>query len=308
MRRRHVVFAAVGIAILYMATGLAVIQQDEVGVVRRFGRPLEEPWRPGLHVGLPWGLDRLDRLKTEQTRTLTVGSPGTADAPLAGATATGQDDRLTADLNLVEVQAILQYRVTDAVAFRFAARSIDAALTTAVESAITRNLASRGVDDVLTTGRAEIADAMARAIQQQADREGLGISVRAIRLGRMAPPAPVAPAFADAARARSDRRQRVNEAEEYRDRARSDAEGRAHEIADRSAATYDRDVQLARGEAERFTKLLDASRIDTASTRRRLYLDAIADLLPRLGRKVLVAPGQDLDLSLFPDRGQPASP
>ena len=100
---------------------------------------------------------------------------------------------------------------------------------------------------------------------------------------------------------RSDRRQLVTRAEEYRDRARADARGQSREIADRAAATYDRSIQLARGEADRFTKVLVETRKAPDATRERLYLEALAELLPRFGRKVIVPPGEDVDLSLFAD-------
>jgi membrane protease subunit HflK len=302
MRRRLVLAIVLGLFV-YLATGLAMVQQDEVGVVRRCGAVLAEPWPPGLHWGLPWGLDRLDRVKTGQTRTLAVGAPPEQAAPLAVAPDPDADDFLTGDLNLVTAQATLQYRVADPAAYLFAAPSVDAALTLAAESALARALADRGIDDVLTTGRAEVAEAMLRAIQAQADRQGLGVSVRAVRLGRVAPPTPVAPAFADAARARSDRRQLVTAAQEYRDRALADAHGLAQEISDRAAAGHERSIQLARGEADRFTKVLAQARKDPAATRRRLYLETLAELLPRFGRKVVVAPGPGVDLSLFEENG-----
>jgi membrane protease subunit HflK len=124
-----------------------------------------------------------------------------------------------------------------------------------------------------------------------------------VRLGRVAPPVPVAPAFADAARARSDRRQAVTRAEEYRDRAMADARSQAREVADRAAGQFDRVVHGARGDADRFTKVLAESRKDLAATRRRLYLEALAEILPRFTRKVVVAPGHDLDISLFTEGG-----
>lgn len=303
---RQLVLALVLAILAYLSTGLAVVQQDEVGIVRRLGAALPEPWPPGLHWGLPWGLDRIDRVKTGQTRSLTVGAQDLQAAPLARTPDPASDDFLTGDLNLATVQAALQYRVTDPVAYLFAARSVDAALALATESALTRALAERGVDDALTTGRAEIAGRIERAVQAVADREGLGVSVRAVRLGRVAPPVPVAPAFADADRARSDRRQAVTRAEEYRDRARADARGQAQEIADRAAAEHDRAVQVARGEADRFTKVLAEARKDPLATRRRLYLEALAELMPRFRRKVVATSGKDLDLSLFVDEGRPA--
>src|SRR5215207_8208968 len=150
MRRPLGLAIALGL-FAYLATGLAVIQQDEVGVVRRFGAVLAEPWGPGLHWGLPWGLDRVDRLKPGQTRTLTVGARGEQGAPLSQAPDPSSADFLTGDLNLVSARAIVQYRVLEPVRFLFASRSVDAALAAAAESALTRALADRSIDDVLTT-------------------------------------------------------------------------------------------------------------------------------------------------------------
>jgi membrane protease subunit HflK len=284
----------------YFATGFAVVSQDEVGVVRRFGAVQKETWSPGLHWGLPWGLGQVDRVKLGQTRTLTIGARDTTASPLTRAP-DPRDDFLTGDLNLVTVQALIQYRVADPGRFLFTAANLDQALTLAAESALTRALAERGIDDVLTTGRAEVADQLARVIQQQADQNGLGVSIRAVRLGRVAPPVPVAPAFADAARARSDRRQVVTGAEEYRDRVLAEARGQAREITDRAAAEHDRRIQVAQGEADRFARVLAEARKAPDATRRRLYLEAITELLPRFSRKVIVEPGRELDLGLIAD-------
>jgi membrane protease subunit HflK len=306
MRRLIAIGLVLGV-LAYLATGVTVVQQDELAVVRRLGAVLRETWGPGLHWGLPRGFDRVERIKPGQTRTLTVGARDPQAAPLASAPNPETDDFLTGDLNLVTAQAIVQYRVLDPVAFLFAARSVDATLAAVAESALTRALAGRSIDDVLTTGRAEVADGMLRTIQDRADLQGLGVSIRAVRLGRVAPPVPVAPAFADAARARSDRRQAVTRAEEYRDRALADARGQAREIADRAAGRFDRLVQGARGDADRFSKVLAESRKDLSATRRRLYLEALAELLPRFTRKVVVAPGQNLDISLFSDEAPKAA-
>lgn len=297
---------ALGVALAaYLATGIVVVSQDESGVVRRFGAVLAEPWGPGLHWGLPWGMDRVDRIKTGQTRTLAVGARGSQAAPMSRGPDPIGDDFLTGDLNLATVEAIVQYRVADPPRFLFGARSVEASLAAAAESALVRELAGRGIDDVLTSGRAEVADRVGRGLQQTADDLGLGVSIRAVRLGRVAPPDAVAPAFADADRARSDRRRAVVGAEEYRDRARADARGQAIEISDRAAAEVDRRVQAARGEAERFAAVLAQARKAPEATRRRLYLDALAELLPRFVRKVVVEPGQDVDLSLFADEASP---
>jgi membrane protease subunit HflK len=205
----------------YASTGLAVLQPDEVGVVRRLGAVLPEPWEPSLHWGLPWGRDRLDRLKVNQTRTIVVGAAGTRDALLARAPDAASDDLLTGDLNMVTAEALVQYRIRDPILYVFRTVDPESTLRSSSEWALIRALARRGIDELLTTGRAEVAESLRIAIQSLSDQEGLGVFVMAVRLGRVAPPAAVAPTFADADRARSDRRQAITMAEQYRDRSRS---------------------------------------------------------------------------------------
>jgi membrane protease subunit HflK len=289
----------------YLATGVTALQPDEIGIVRRFGAVLPEPWEPGLHWGLPWGIDRVDRLKVNQTRTLTVGASGPTVAPLLRAPDPANDDFLTGDLNLVTAEALVQYRVRDPAAYLFRSKNLQQSLSAISEWALTGALSARGIDPLLTTGRSEVADWLARAIQALADREGLGVSIVAIRLGRVAPPAAVAPAFADADRARSDLRQAVTRAQEYRDRSQSEARGRAREIADAAAGRVDQLVEPARGEAARFTRVLAEARNAPGSFRERLYLEMLAELLPRFRRTIIVPPGENLDVSLFGDQPPP---
>ncbi|MFO0908566.1 MAG: hypothetical protein U0794_09415 [Isosphaeraceae bacterium] len=144
---------------------------------------------------------------------------------------------------------------------------------------------------------------MRGTLQALADRHELGVTIRAVRLGRVVPPAAVAPAFADAARARSDKRQTITRAEEYRDKAEADARGQAREIADRAAGRHETVVQAARGEADRFAKLLAGVKGNPEAARRRLYLETLRQILPRLARTVVVAPGEAVDLSLFTGEG-----
>jgi membrane protease subunit HflK len=287
------------LASAYFVSGLAIVQPDEVGVVRRFGAVLREPWEPGLHWGLPWGIDRVDRIKPSQARTIRVGAAGRQDAPLLQAPDPGSDDFLTGDLNLVTAECLVQYRLRDVAAYLFRSRDVESALSALSRSALVDALKARTIDELLTTGRAEVAAGLAHSIQMQSDRHGLGVSIVAVRLGRLAPPAAVAPAFADADRARSDRRQAITRALEYRDRSRSLGQGQAQEIADAAAGRRDRIVQPARGEAERFSRVLAEARKSAGSYERRLLLETLAELLPRFRRTVVVAPGQDLDISLF---------
>ena len=102
---------AAGLAIWLATAGWCVIAPGEVAVVRRLGRAIDPPWGPGLHWRFPAGIDRVDRIRTDAVRRLTIGYAGPAVAdrePSAGEVMTG-------DLNLLRVEAALQYRVADPV-------------------------------------------------------------------------------------------------------------------------------------------------------------------------------------------------
>ena len=206
------------------------------------------------------------------------------------------------------MQAVLQYRVAEPARYLFASTSVERSLLLATESALTRSLVERKSTTCSRWAEPRPPSGSVVTCRPRLISRGW-VSRSAHPLGQLAPPVPVAPAFADAARARSDKRQAITSAEEYRDRARADTRGRVREIADRASAVHDSLAQQARGEADRFTKILGKALKQPGATRRRLYLETSGGDLPHLGRKMLVAPGQDLDLSVFTDQmRRPAHP
>src|SRR5262249_47758493 len=94
--------------VAYLFTGIYQIRPDERAVVRRFGRVLDTKPGAGLWVGLPWGMDRVDRVAVDRLRRVTVGYEKGADE-FGLVTPPGQ--LLTGDHNLVNVQVVLNYTV-----------------------------------------------------------------------------------------------------------------------------------------------------------------------------------------------------
>src|SRR5437588_278643 len=91
----------------YDLTGCVQVRPGERAVVRRFGRVLPHKPEPGLWVGLPWGMDRVDRVAVDKIQSVTVGYQ---DAVADQAIPAGQ--LLTGDHNLVNVQVTLFYKVS----------------------------------------------------------------------------------------------------------------------------------------------------------------------------------------------------
>lgn len=295
--RRRIVLAllAVVAALAYVASGLFVVAPGEIAVVRRLGRITPRLSGPGLHLGWPLGLDRVTLIKTDEVRRLTVGlpvTPGVGDEPGAG-------EYLTGDLNLLRTRATVQYRVSDPARFTLRAVEVEPLLMRLSEASLTRSLARQGIDATLHDGRFAASREAEAELSRLADGYGLGLTILGVSLTDTRPPGEVAPDFAAAQSARSEHDRRVNEAKTLAATTVTKAESDARARLEKSRAGADRTLALAKSRAGRFTALLAEATKSRGLTVRRIYLDAVRELLPKVGRKIVLTPDEPLDLSIF---------
>jgi len=270
---------------VWMLTGIYMVQPNEQAVVRRMGRMLPELRGPGLHVGLPVGLDRVTRLRLQELRRVAIG-PATAIRETGRANA-ATAEYLTGDRNLVRIAGVVQYRIHQPRAYLFGTRDPDTLVGDLAAAALGREVASADVDSLLTVARPALQDAVRRHTQAAADGLGLGVVVVGVSLEDIAPPPEVADAFRDVAAAREDRQRAINEAEGYASRLLPRARGEASQVREAARGEAQDRVVRARGEAAAFLAIWERYRLDPASTALRLALEAAEDILPRLRTIVL---------------------
>lgn len=288
----------------YAGSGWMVVQPGESVVVRRFGKALAEPWGPGPHLGSPIGIDVRTRVRLDEVRTIEAGREGVAsldDDPGAG-------EFLTADGNLVRARAVVQYRIDDPVAYLTSAQDAQAVLTRLAESALGQTIAQTVIDDAIAAGGADVSARTEARLQDEVDRWGLGLAILGVRLTQIRPPAEVQADF-DAVQTERSRADRARIDAESRARV-LEAEGQAAASARRTAAgaKADRAVSIASARADRFEALLVEARRDRRLTVERLYRDALRDLLPKIGRKVVVGDDEPIDLSVLGIEDRPSRP
>ena len=298
-RRRRWVGVPVWLALAYVATGFYSVQPNERAVVRRCGRALPGLRGPGLHFGLPYGFDRIDRVKVLELKRIGVGM-GLSDRAVGRRAGPRQAEGLTGDRNLILISAIVQYRIADARAYLFAISDVPALVESVVASSLSSVIASMNVDDVLTVQRIAIQNEVVRASQVTLDRHGAGVQVTSVSLEGVTPPQEVARAFRDVTSAREDRLRTINEALGYANRLLPKARGEAQRMLLEAEGFSTEVVRKAEGDAERFTKIAAQLRQDRELTAKRLILETMEDVLPRL-KKIVVGGGADenLDLGLF---------
>lgn len=288
--------SAIALATLaVLATGWVEVAPGEVVVVRRLGRVLARPWGPGPHLGWPLGLDRTSRVRFDEVRRLPIGPTGVAGV---GADP-GAGEFLTGDLNLLRARGIVQYRVSDPVRFVLHATDVEPLLTRMAEASLSRALAARGIDASLRVERAAVARDVEADMRRAVDRYGMGLAILGVSLTDARPPAEVEADFAAAQAARSDRDRRLNEARTYAATSLPAAKASAGAKAEQARAAAERTVTLAKGRANRFRAILAEAGRSRPLTVRRIYLDTLRDLLPRVRRKLVLTPEEPIDLSLF---------
>lgn len=297
--KRWLVLGVIALAV-WLATGLYVVQPDEQVVVRRFGKADTPPREPGAHFGLGWGLDRLHRLKPREVKRVTIGPTNGAD------TAIGKSHAhfLTGDRNLVNVSATVQYIISDPRGYLFQSDAVDRLVATATTVAISEAVASESVDRVLTLGKQQLGIRMAASLQASVTHYGLGITIRSVDIASIEPPADVADAFDQVTSAMRERERLIHQAESFANKTAAEAQGSTQRTIDRGRAQRDQAIRRAEGEAARFNSLLAEYERSPRLTAGRLYLEAMAQTLPKLRSKLVVDSSADVDLSILREDGR----
>ncbi len=283
---------AVGLALLLLLlTGYYQIEPAEVGVVQRFGAFVRTTG-PGPHFKLPFGVETVTKVPVARQlkmefgfRTLSAEKQSTfRSSPETDAEAL----MLTGDLNVAVVEWIVQYRIKDPGAFLFQVRDVPETFRYMSEAAMRQVVGDHSVDEVLTIGREEIARKAKEELQRLCDAYGIGIEVQQLVLQDVNPPDPVKPAFNEVNQAIQEKERAINEAWADYNKSVPKAKGEADQAV-RSAEGYALErVNNAEGDAKRFEALYEEYRKAPAVTRRRLYLETMAQVLPKLGKKVIV--------------------
>lgn len=258
-----------GIVVVYGLFGIYQVDQQERGVVLRFGAVLDDVVMPGLH----WNPPLIDDVtKVNVTR---VNSHH------------HQSLMLSEDENIVDVSMTVQFVIQDPVNYLLKVRDPSVSLANATESALRHVVGSSSMDEVITEGRAALAVEVGERLQTYLDRYQTGYLVSGVQIDQSGPPRQVQDAFDDVQKAKEDEVRVVNEANAYAESVIPQARGEAQKQIEQANAYRDRVIARAEGEAQRFSKLLTEYALAPEVTRDRLYIDAMENVLAN-SSKVLI--------------------
>jgi membrane protease subunit HflK len=258
-----------------------VVDQREEAVVLRFGRFLTIAG-PGLHLKLPFGLDRNLNVPTQQILTMEFGY----QTQQAGVRTvfSNQDfpevsTMLTGDLNIVDVEWSIQYRVADPRAYLFNVQDQEKTISDISQSVINELVGDRGILDVIGQERQSIESLSLVNMNRLYDSYEIGVRVVAVKLQNIVPPAgEVQDAFEDVNKAVQDRSRLINEGKEAYNQAIPRARGEAQQIIQEAEAYRLERVNRANGDASRFVAVAREYDLAPGITKTRLYLEMHDDV------------------------------
>jgi membrane protease subunit HflK len=278
-------------AILYIGSSLFyTVALDEVGVVQRFGRYVRTV-EPGLHLKLPRGIERVTKVKVrfvyKEEFGLRTLEAGVRTRYAAGEAYEDESLMLTGDLNVAVVPWIVQYRVKDPYKYLFKVRDVRNTLRDLSESTMRLVVGDRSFEEVISK-RQQIADEAQTFLQKELDEADTGIYVVTVEMQKTNPPGPVQPSFNEVNQATQEKERMIYQAREQYNKAIPAAKGNAEKTI-KAAEGYGLDrINRAKGDAARFSAQYKEYARAKDITRRRLYLEALKDLFPKLGKKYII--------------------
>ena len=273
--------------ILYLASGIFVVAPDEQGVIRRFGK-FTRTESPGLNYHLPYPIETVVTPAITQVkrveigfRTISLGPPARYREVPAEAL------MLTGDENIVSAQAIVQYKIKDAVSYLFNIILPEDTVKNAAEAALRQIIGERNIDEALTIGKYEIQEETKKLLQELLDAYESGILVVAVQLQDVNPPNEVQNAFKDVASAKEDKSKYINQAQGYKNDLIPKARGEAVKMIREAEAYKIEKIKKAEGEIAKFNSILVEYEKGEYVTQTRLYLETMEEIFPAMNKVIV---------------------
>ena len=272
------------LALLVVAAGYTSIFRvatNETGVVQRFGRYVRSEG-PGLQVKLPFGIEKVTKVKTGRNFQMEFGYRTVEAGVRSRFTERGFKEEslmLSGDLNVVDLQWTVQYKIGNPVDYLFQVKDVDSAIRDVSESVMRRVVGNRLFDFVLTVGRAEIADRVKVEMQEILDSYRTGIQVVNVKMQNVTPPESVKAAFNEVNEAEQEKESKINQAQAAYNKEIPKARGNAQQTISEAEGYALERVNLAQGEADRFLAIFKEYRQAKDVTKARYYLESMNQLL-----------------------------
>jgi len=281
--------------LLYLGSSMVyTIGVDEVGIIQRFGKYIRTS-QPGLNFKLPAVIEKVSKVKVRRVYKKEFGFRSIRVDDKQRLSSESESDSvslmLTGDLNVALVPWIVHYRINDPYNYLFKIREVETLLSDMSEAAMRLVIGDRSINEVISK-RGEIAEEAKAVLQAELDKSEAGLSIVTIEMEKTNVPEPVQQSFNEVNQAVQEKEKLIYQAREAYNKALPEAMGEAERTI-RVAEGYALDrVNRAKGDAARFVTLYQEYAKAKDITKKRMYLEMLKDIMPRLGNKYIIDANQ----------------
>lgn len=287
------IFPIIGIALIFwLFTGVYTVGPDEVGVVQRFGKYIRVV-QSGLNYHMPFPIETVKTPKVTEVKRIEIGFRTIGKNQYR--TVERESLMLTGDENIVDAELIVQYKIKEPINYLFNFIGPELTMREASEASLRTVVGRHNIDEALTSGKLMIQEETKELLQSILDKYETGIQVVAVQLQDVSPPKQVIDSFKDVASAKEDKNRMINEAEGYRNNVIPKARGEAQSMILEAEGFRESRISRAEGDVAKFKAILKEYSKAKDVTRKRLYLEAMEEILPDL-EKYIVPSGEDGNL------------
>ena len=287
------IFPIIGIALIFwLFTGVYTVGPDEVGVVQRFGKYIRVV-QSGLNYHMPFPIETVKTPKVTEVKRIEIGFRTIGKNQYR--TVERESLMLTGDENIVDAELIVQYKIKEPINYLFNFIGPELTMREASEASLRTVVGRHNIDEALTSGKLMIQEETKELLQSILDKYETGIQVVAVQLQDVSPPKQVIDSFKDVASAKEDKNRMINEAEGYRNNVIPKARGEAQSMILEAEGFRESRISRAEGDVAKFKAILKEYSKAKDVTRKRLYLEAMEEILPGL-EKYIVPSGEDGNL------------
>lgn len=277
---RIILFAALGLIALWMASGLYIVEPGEHAVIQRFGAWNRTQDMEGLGYRLPSPIEEISKIKVNEIRLLSIGFQ---DAQIRGNNSrmdiAEESLMLTSDRNIVDLDLVVQWNIKSAEDFLFNVEDQEGTIKKVAESAIREVAGQTDMFQIITNKRMEVADRAKKILQENLDEYKSGVNITQVLIERAEVHPDVQDAFQDVQSAKQDAEDVQNRAQSYREDIIPKARGRAIQMKQEAEAYKQSVIARAQGDAGRFKSMQQAYASGPDVTRQRMYLETMEQVL-----------------------------
>lgn len=285
----RVVILVIAVAIITFS-GIKIIPATDLGVVTRFGK-YDRTLSPGLRFIIPF-MDKLYKVPVTTVqkeefgfRTSTSGERNEYNNSI-----THESLMLTGDLNIINIEWVVQYKIIDPKAWLFnVASSVRNKTIRDVSKAVVNELVGdRAIIEILGSERDRIQMLAPTLMNKKYEQLGIGISVSSVQLQNIVPPSEVQVAFEDVNIAVQDMNRLINEGKEAYNKEIPKVKGEADKMIQQARGYAAERTNMAQGDVARFNAIYTEYIKAPEVTRRRLYLETIGEVFANSKNLIIV--------------------